>query len=274
MSAYQNPELRALDEVEDILEAYADGRLAPSGPLLARMRAAVMVEAAAYAAARDAERRRAELEGRALAPRRRFAFPSLSTRSLARPAFALGFAGLLALGTGTAVTSAAPGSPFYGARVAIEQAFLPTEIDARLASLEQHLNERLAAAEAAAAAGDAPGLAAALAAYQDEIDQTLADVGNDYARLAHFQAVLEAHVAKLVALSLRLPTEVARDNAGEHAIAASQTTVTKVRDAVNKVEEKKAHANNRPLAPPGEGNVSNRPSSPPRQEVSPDKRPN
>jgi len=249
MSAYEHPDLVALDEVEDILEAYVDGRLTPSGPILSRMRAAVMTEAAAFAAARAAERRQIDLEQ--LAPRRgRFGLPQLTMRSLARPAFALGLAGLLAIGTGTAVTSATPGSPFYGARVALEDVFLPAEIDARLASHEQHLDERLAAAEAAADAGDAGALAAALAAYQDEIDQMLGDVGDDYGRLAHFQAVLEKHVATLVALSIRLPTEVARDNVGEHAIEAGERAVTKARDAVDKVKDKKASAGNRPSTPP------------------------
>jgi hypothetical protein len=235
------------------------------------MRATVMSEASAYAAARDAERRELEREQVAPPQRRRFAFPGFSMQSLAKPAFALGFAGLLALGTGTAVTSAAPGSPFYGARVALEEALLPTQIDARLASHEQHLDERLAAAELAADGGDATALAAALAAYQEEIDAMLADVGNDYGRLAHFQAVLEKHIAKLVALSLRLPTEVARDNAGEHAIQASESAVTKVRDAVNKVKDKKAHSDNRPATPPGpEKTPPGRPDAQPERENLPD----
>ena len=34
MSTYEHPELVALDEVEDILEAYAEARLSPSGPIL------------------------------------------------------------------------------------------------------------------------------------------------------------------------------------------------------------------------------------------------
>ena len=255
MSSYEHPELRALDEVEDILEAYAEARLAPTGPILSRMRAAVMTEAAAFAALRAAERR--QVEAAALAPLapRRFALPRLTLASFARPAFALGFAFMLALGTGTAVTAAPPGSPFYNTRVALEALFLPTQIDARLASHEQHLDERLAEAEAAAARGDVNALAAALAAYQAEIDLTLADVGDDFARLEHFQAVLEKHVAKLTALSLRLPTDVARQNAVEHAIQASEK-------AVDKVKEKKAHANNKPPSPPDPQNPPDPPNRP------------
>lgn len=259
MSTYEHPELRALDEVEDMLEAYADARLAPRGPVLARIRGSVMTEAAAFAAVRAAERRQLEAAIAAPAAPRRFGFPRLTLATFARPAFALGFAFLLALGTGTAVTAAPPGSPFYNTRVALEALFLPTQIDARLASHEQHLEERLAEAEAAAARGDANALAAALAAFQTEIEVTLADVGDDFVRLEHFQAVLEKHVAKLTALSRRLPTAVARENAVQHAIQASEKTVTKVK-------EKKVHANNKPPTPPGPENEPN----PPGQQNQPD----
>jgi hypothetical protein len=265
MSAYEHPELVALDEVEDILVAYADARLAPSGPILSRMRATVMREAAAAAAMRDAERREAEADIE-LPPTRRFAVPQITLASFARPAFALGLAGLLALGTGTAVTSASPGSPLYGARVALEQAFLPTEIDARFASHTQHLDERLAEAEAAAASGNAAALEAALAAYQAEIEQTLADIGDDYYRLSSFEAALQHHIAKLTELAARLPTDVARENAAEHAIDASQRAVN---SAVDKVKDKKANSNNRPASPPRqEQDPENRPApQPPRQNL-------
>ena len=268
MSAYEHPELVALDEVEDILVAYADVRLAPSGPILSRMRAAVMREAAVAAARQAAERREAEAAAAAPQPARRFAFPRITLASFARPAFALGLAGLLALGTGTAVTSASPGSPLYGARVALEQAFLPTQIDARFASHTQHLDERLAEAEAAAASGNAAALEAALAAYQAEIEQTLADIGDDYYRLSSFEAALQHHIAKLAELAARLPTEVARENAAEHAIDASQRAVN---SAVDKVKDKKAHSNNRPASPPGqEQDPVNRPAPQPQRQNLPD----
>lgn len=257
MSASEHPELRALDEVEELLEAYADARLAPTGPILSRIRSTVMTEAAAYAALRAAERRQVEAAAPVVAaPRARFWFPRPTLASFARPAFALGFAFLLALGTGAAVSAAPPGSPFYNARVALEAMFLPTDIDARLASHEEHLADRLAEAEAAAARGDGNGLAAALAAYQLEIDLTLADVGNDFGRLAHFQAVFEHHVAMLTELSLRLPTEVSRQNAVEHAIRASEK-------AADKVEAQKQRAENRPTPPPRqEPNPPDQPDAP------------
>ncbi len=263
MGAYRRPELVPQDEVEELLEAYADARLAPTGPVLARMRAAVMLEAASFAATRAAEARHVARAGEPpvragepqVRPSRRLGFPRLTLAAVARPAFALGFAGMLAIGTGAAVTAAPPGSAFYNTRVALEAIFLPSQIDARLASHVQHLDERLAEADAAAARGDAAALAAALAAYQAEMDQAIGDVGNDFSRLEHFQAVLEKHVAKLTALSLRLPTEVSRDNAVEHAIQAGEKAVTKVK-------EKKAHADNRPSTPPGQNNPPKAPNPP------------
>ena len=273
MSGYQHPDLLALDEVEDILQAYADARLAPRKPVLARMRAAVVAEAASAAAARAGqERAAAAAASLAEAPRGRLNLPRLRLASFARPAFALGFAGLLAISTGTAITSASPGSPLYMARVALEDMFLPVQIDARFASHEQHLDERLAEAEAAASGGDPVALEAALAAYQAEIDQTLADIGDDYGRLARFQAVLERHIAKLTALSLPLSTDVASGKAEEHAIQASQSAVTKAADAVTKVKEKKADANNRPPTPRGDDNPPPRPTVPAVQPQAPDRR--
>lgn len=267
MSAYEHPELVALDEVEDILVAYADSRLAPPGPILSRMRAAVMREAAAVAARQAAERHQSEA-ATGLPPDRRFGFPQLSLAAFARPAFALGLAGLLALGTGTAVTSATPGSPFYGARVALEEAFLPTEIDARFASHTQHLDTRLAEAEIAAASGDAGALEAALGAYQAEIEQTLADIGDDFYRLSSFEAALQHHIAKLTELAARLPTEVARENAAGHAIDASKRAAD---SAVDKVKVRKAQSNNRPTSPPGQDQTPpNRPATQPERQDLPD----
>jgi hypothetical protein len=253
----------AFDEVEDLLDAYAEARLTPRSAVLARIRRNVMAEAASFAAVRAAQRRQAEAA--LVVPdrpaRSRLAFPRLTTASLARPAFALGFAFLLALGTGAAVSAAPPGSPFYNTRVALETLFLPTEIDARFASHEDHLEDRLEEAEAAAARGDAEALAAALAAYQAEIDATLAEVGDDYGRLAHFQAMLEKHVAKLTALSVRLPTQVSRDNAKEHAEQAVAHAIEKGKTTATKVEAKKDKANNKPPTPPSQNQGPPEPSS-------------
>lgn len=220
MSEYLNAELRHLDEIEDLLEAYAEGRLAPSGPVLARIRANVMVRASAAAALAAAERRAGELEAVPVALWRlpRFHVP--------RRAVALGLAATMTLGTGAAVLAAPPGSPFYNARMVIEAALLPTQLDARLASHEQHLAARLAEAEAAAASGDPVALAAALTAYATEVEAAVDELGTDPDRLAHLEEVLGKHVAVLAALQAKVPEHASIDRA----IESSQKAVEKIKE--------------------------------------------
>jgi hypothetical protein len=234
--SYDDHDRAALDQLEDLLDAYADARLMPTGPVLARMRTAVLAEAASGAA----ERRRAEL---APEPKRRFVVPGLH---VPRRAFALGLAASLTLGTSAAVFAAPPGSPFYNARLMIETALLPTQPDARLAAREDHLDDRLREVEAAAASGDIVALEAALIAFQSEVDAAVATTDEDLARLAHLQAAIEKHVAKLRELAARLPTQVARDHALEHAINTSQK-------AVDKLKDKAKSGTSRPTPKPGRG---------------------
>lgn len=207
-----------IDEVEDLLEAYAEARLAPRGPVLARMRAHVMAEAAMRAAVAGAEREAA------LAASRR-STGVLGWR-LPRRAIALGMAAALTFGTGAAVLAAAPGSPFYPARVQLEQLFLPAQANDRLAAIEQHLRDRLAAAQDAADRGDFDALQAALDAYQAAVNEAVAEIGVDAALLAHLETELGLHTATLQTLAARLPDQAAI----EHAIEASQKAATKIRN--------------------------------------------
>jgi hypothetical protein len=228
MSEYEHRDLVARDQVEDLLEAYADARLSPSGPVLARMRRHVLTEAAASATA-------TRLAGDVLSKARWR--PSLPVR-VPRRAFALVMAATLTLGTGAAVLAAPPGSALYDARVAFEDAFLPTQADARLAAHEEHLANRLADAEAAAASGNAVALVAALAAYQAELDAAVADVGDDAERLAHLEAMLARHVVTLTALQARVPEQASVDNALEN----SQKAVVRIQE--------KAHPAGKPTDAP------------------------
>ena len=237
----------AQDQLEDLLDAYADARLMPTGPVLARMRIAVLAEAAAAAAD---PRREEPLPG----PKRRFALPALH---VPRRAFALGMAASLTLGTSAAVFAAPPGSAFYNARLVIETVMLPAKADEQLAAREDHLEDRLREAEAAAARGDIVALEAALVAFQSELDAAVAASDEDLARLAHLQAAIEKHVAKLEELAARLPTEVARKNAFEHAIDASEKAVEKLKDKASK-------GNNRSTPRPAQdgGKASSAPANP------------
>lgn len=235
MSQYFDRDLAALDQIEDLLEAYADARLSPPGPVLARMRANVLREASRRSALAAIEERRAALE----VARGPWGLPRLQ---LPRRAIALGMAAALTIGTSAAVLAAPPGSPFYNARVALEVAFLPVQVDQRLASREQHLDDRLAEAEAAAARGDLGGLAAALAAYQAEVDAAVAEVGDDAARLAHLEAELARHTAALQALAATVPEQAAI----EHAIDTSQKAATKLKDRGERADGKPSSAPDRP----------------------------
>ena len=239
MSSYDDNDLTAHNRLEDLLDAYCDARLMPRGPVLSRIRATVLAEAAAAAATAAAVTRLQALAGPAPKPGR-WTLQS----PFARRAIALGFAATLTLGTGAAVLAAPPGSPFYNARVYLESAFLPTQADALLAAHERLLEERMAEAEAAAARGDIPGLTAALAAYQAEVEAATADVSDDAALLAHLEAQLAKHSAVLTALAARLPEQSSIDNAIE---ASSK--------AINKLQERGGHAHpsHAPGGPPGGG---------------------
>lgn len=213
MTDYTDRELLALDHIEDLLRAYADARLAPTTRGLARMRVAVVAQAAMAA-----EQRRLDTD-RAVG--RRWA---LTGFQLPRRAMAFGLAASLAVGTTAAVFAAPPGSPFYGARIAIENALVPDNSDARLAAHENRLTQLLADAQAAARGGDAAALDAALAAYQDEVDAAVADLGGAPERLTRFEAELGKHVADLTALEASLPAQAAI----EHALATSQKALDKL----------------------------------------------
>lgn len=216
----------ANDRVEDMLEAYAEQRLDPTGPVLARIRANVMAQAVAAAATQ-----RVTFTTPTLAPARsRFAWLQAP---VPRRAMALGLAASLTLGTTAAVLAAPPGSPFYNARLVIETALLPSvaHLDARLAAYEEHLEQRLKEAEAAAAAGDTNALAAALAAYQADMALAVAEVGDDSDRLAHLEAMLAKHTAVLEALEAEVPAQAAIDTA----IANSQKAVEKLKERAARV---------------------------------------
>jgi len=215
---YAEFERYANDRVEDMLDAYANARLEPTGPVLARIRANVLARAAAAATADRV------LDTPSLAPARpRFAWLQAP---LARRAFALGLAATLTLGTTAAVLAAPPGSPFYNARLVIEAALLPTDIDARVAAYEEHLEQRLMEAGAAAAAGDTDALAAALAAYETDVTAALGVAGDDPELLAHLEAMLAKHTTVLVALEAGLPAQASVDKA----IANSQKAIQKIKD--------------------------------------------
>jgi hypothetical protein len=218
VSAHGGNDINALDRLEDLLDAYCEVRLAPSGAALARIRANVLVEATAMQASAAASSRLRLVEP---APKRfRWSLPPRFVRT----GFALGFAATLTLGTTFAVLAAPPGSPFYNARVYLETAFLPAQSEARFEGHEKLLEERLHEAQLAAAGGDTAALAAALDAYQAEVDAATTAAGSDLDMLAHLEEMLAKHTATLTALAAKLPEQTSI----EHAIEASSNAITKL----------------------------------------------
>jgi uncharacterized membrane protein YgcG len=215
---YAELERRGNDRVEGVLEAYAQARLDAAPPVLARIRANVLAQAATMASTPD------ELHTPSLAPASsRFAW---LMAPVARRAYSLGLAASLTLGTTAAVLAAPPGSPFYNARLVIEAALLPTQADARLAAYEGHLTERLHEAEVAAAAGDGDALAAALAAYESDVAAAFSAVGDDPELLDHLEAMLARHTAVLEALEARVPDQASVDRA----IVSSQKAIDRINE--------------------------------------------
>lgn len=241
MSSYDDNDLEAIDRLEDLLDAYCEARLAPRPAILARIRANVMTEAAAAAGV---------TAGVVAANRPRLVEPApmparWSLRPIfARAAFTMGFAAALSLGTAAAVVAAPPGSPFYNARVFLETAFLPADTDGRFEGHEKLLDERLAEAELAAQRGDTVSLAAALTAYQAEVEAATAEAGSNLDRLAHLEAVLAKHTAVLTALAATLPEQ----SSIEHAIQESSKAITKLQDKAHP-----AHPSHAPAGGGGQG---------------------
>jgi hypothetical protein len=225
VSTYDDNDLGALNRLEDLLDAYCEARLAPRGAVLARIRANVLAEAAAASVTAVAANRLRLVD--AESPRGRASVPS----RFARTVFALGFAAMLTLGTSLAVLAAPPGSAFYNARTVIETLALPAQPAARLEGHEDLLQERLAEAQDAARRGDAFGLAAALAAYQDEVESATRDAGGNSALLGQLEAMLAKHTDVLAGLALTLPDQSSIDKA----IDASSKAITKIQQQTKPV---------------------------------------
>jgi hypothetical protein len=244
MTTYYDTDFAALDAVEDTIEAYARARYSPPGPVLSRMRAVVMAQANAAAAVSVANQRLLDTD---VTERSNWTIGRLRLPvfQLPRRAMALGMAAALTFGTSAAVFAAPPGSAFYNARVVLEAVLLPTQVDARLAAHEQHIQERLVEAEAAAARGDVVALEAALVAYEAEVDAAVADVGESFDRLAHLEEMLAKHVAVLTALETKVPEQAAVDNA----LSSSQKAIVTIREKVTNGGGKPADKPDKPDRP-------------------------
>lgn len=195
-------------DVEDVelarrLEAYAEARLSPSLSATTRMRARVM--AAAHRQAPPAR-------------------PTVMRRpAWRRPAFALLAACLtLALAVGS-VAAAQPGGPLYGTRIWAETLTLPTSAAERATAEVRRLNDRLAEAAAASAAGDTNAADAALAAYNSIIAEATAGTNGDAVANATLDTAVRRNIQVLTILAGRVPVQAR--NAILHAIEQSNSAV-------------------------------------------------
>jgi hypothetical protein len=209
-------------DVEDVelaerLEAYAEARLSPSLSASSRMRAHVMA-----AAHRQAALARADADRTALATTELSSRPRLvQVARWRRPVAALLAASLtLALAVGS-VAAAHPGGPLYGPRIWAETLTLPSSAADRAAAEIRRLNDRLAEAAEAAAAGDANAAAAALAAYDSILAEALAGTNGNAAANAALDAAVRRNIDVLTALLGRASFPDQARDAIEHAIQQS-----------------------------------------------------
>ena len=240
------------DELARRLEAYADARLSPSLSATSRMRAQVMAAAHRQAAlARVDDDRTRVLAAPMQLDRTRMD----RTRQPAwrRPLTALLAAGLtLAVGVGS-VAAAQPGGPLYGARVWAETLTLPANASERAQAELRRLQDRLAEAAAATAAGDLGAAQAALDAYGTIVDEATNDLGNDVAAAATLEKGVRSNIDVLAVLVNRAPNERAKE-----AIQAALQRAVELSDAAaNKIHGK-------PSDTPGVGPEATKPPKSPK----------
>ncbi|HLX34716.1 MAG TPA: hypothetical protein VKR30_05665 [Candidatus Limnocylindrales bacterium] len=217
------------EELDWRLRTYAAARLDPSPDASRRMRRAVVARAADLAAIQAYEARRLvdqEAERRRSWHRGVFSWLQVPTHRRGAAAF---LALSMTFGGTMGVLAATPGSPLYGARIWLENAFLPSQIDARAAARVDNLEQRVEDAEHAAGADDPFGVAEALAAYEAEIQQALADANGDPTALANLHAALDVHTLLLQQLAADAPSGA--QNAIHQAINASRQAAQSIAHA-------------------------------------------
>ena len=189
--------MQALDirdfEIERRLDAFARTRLTPDPRAVARARARVMREARLqFEAARSAAH---------VVPAATLASRRPTARRFAMPLLAASVWLAIAIGS---VAAAQAGGPLYPSRVWAETLTLPTNAAARAAAEVARLDARLGDAMTAAARGDSAAVAAALEAYRQIADETIAASTGDETLEDIVAAALGRHRAVLTAVAERL----------------------------------------------------------------------
>jgi hypothetical protein len=178
------------EELRRRLAAYADARLRPEPAATLRSRTRLL------ALARSGQANAIQ--------------PVATRRSVLarwRPVVVL-VAAVIALGvfaTG-ALALSEPGGPLYGGRLWVESITLPADGAARDTAEARRLEARLDEAQAAAERGNSSAMRAAMAAYQEILDETVTGLGPEAAAEA-VEAVLSKHLSVLAALLEDAPAE-------------------------------------------------------------------
>jgi hypothetical protein len=222
------------DELARRLEAYAEARLSPELAATTRMRARVMAAAHHRAALARVDGDDAAVAA-ALAGE---AQPYRLRRPIwRRPLTALLAAGLtLGVGVGS-VAAAQPGGPLYGARVWAETLTLPANASERAQAELRRLEERLAEAAAATAAGDMSAANAALDAYGSIVTEATHDAGNDVSAAATLDTGVSNNIDVLTALVERFRTKE-QGQAGEAIQRALQRAIERSDSALDELHAK------------------------------------
>jgi len=251
------------DELARRLEAYAEARLSPELSATTRMRARVMDAARRQAALARADADRATAIAAAASAARATRIRRPVWR---RPLTALLAAGLtLGVGVGS-VAAAQPGGPLYGARIWAETLTLPANANERAQAELRRLEDRLAEAAAATAAGDLNAANAALEAYAAIVNEATHETGNDVSAAATLDAGVQNNIDVLNALVLRFQTS--EGQAGEAIERALQRAIDQSDAALDEMHGK-------PGDTPGVGPAAN-PTRSPKPDVTdrPDRTPN
>lgn len=247
------------DELARRLEAYAEARLSPELSATSRMRAHVMAAAHWHAALVQADRDRAVAPAAAARDDR-------TRRSPWRRSFTLLLAAGLTLAVGVGSAAAAqPGGPLYPVRIWSETLTLPSEADARAQAELKRLENRLAEATAATAAGDTNAANAALEAFEAIVQEASNGVGDDVSAAATLEAGVRSNIDVLTVLADRL-ADRGNEQASEAIQRALQRAIERSDSALDKLHGK-------PDGTPGNGPDGN-PGNGPKPPGGPDRTPN
>ncbi len=212
------------DELKAQLDAYARTYLEPDPDATARIRGQLMAAARTRLAPEPSRRAG-------------WAFGLFGRRPVI--AF-VGAALSLAVLAGGALAASQAGGPLYGARLWVEEVTLPTDANARAQAELARLQARLEEASAAANQGNGAAVKAALEAYRQIVDDSLAVTGGDLSRDERLEQVLELHQVVLQALAGQLP---------DQASDAVQRALERSDHALDAIAQDKAQG--KPSAPGG-----------------------